>query len=145
MLLDKKLLKIVLNPGLNSTIFRGTRPCPQIAKTNRGWRRFLGSSSKWEINYNSWIINKIAVDNYISRFIGFWPWEIISRPIRRQSPPLRVNIPKKNCTSSRGTQREYTSKPLKHYFNGRYRHIFIPSKFFVCSDFLAESLVIRKL
>ena len=29
--------------------------------------------------------------------------------------------------------------------NGRYRHIFIPSKFFICSDFLAESLMIRKL
>ena len=31
------------------------------------------------------------------------------------------------------------------YLNGRYRHIFIPWKFFVCLDFLAESLVIRKL
>ena len=31
------------------------------------------------------------------------------------------------------------------YLNGRYRHIFIPQKFFICSDFLAESLVIRKL
>ena len=31
------------------------------------------------------------------------------------------------------------------YLNGRYRHIFIPLKFFICSDFLAESLVIRKL
>ena len=29
--------------------------------------------------------------------------------------------------------------------NGRYRHIFIPKKYFICSDFLAESLVIRKL
>ena len=25
------------------------------------------------------------------------------------------------------------------YLNGRYRHIFIPQKFFICSDFLAES------
>ena len=31
------------------------------------------------------------------------------------------------------------------YLNGRYGHIFIPQKFFICSDFLAESLVIRKL
>ena len=31
------------------------------------------------------------------------------------------------------------------YLNGRYRHIFMSSKFFICSDFLAESLVIRKL
>ena len=31
------------------------------------------------------------------------------------------------------------------HLNGRYRHIFIPYKFFICSDFLAESLVIRKL
>ena len=31
------------------------------------------------------------------------------------------------------------------YLNGRYRHIFIHKKFFICSDFLAESLVIRKL
>ena len=31
------------------------------------------------------------------------------------------------------------------YLNGRYRHIFIPQKFSICSDFLAESLVIRKL
>ena len=30
------------------------------------------------------------------------------------------------------------------YLNGGYRHIFIPYKFFFCSDFLAESLVIRK-
>ena len=27
------------------------------------------------------------------------------------------------------------------YLNGKYRHIFIPWKFFICSDFLAESLV----
>ena len=26
------------------------------------------------------------------------------------------------------------------YLNGGYRHIFIPQKFFICSDFLAESL-----
>ena len=32
-----------------------------------------------------------------------------------------------------------------YYLNGRYKHIFIPQKFFVCSDFLGESLVIRKL
>ena len=32
-----------------------------------------------------------------------------------------------------------------YYLNGRYGHIFIPYKFFVCLDFLAESLVIRKL
>ena len=31
-----------------------------------------------------------------------------------------------------------------YYANGRYRYIFIPYKFFICSDFLAESLVIRK-
>ena len=31
------------------------------------------------------------------------------------------------------------------YLNGGYRHIFIPWKFSICSDFLAESLVIRKL
>ena len=31
------------------------------------------------------------------------------------------------------------------YLNGGYGHIFIPYKFFICSDFLAESLVIRKL
>ena len=31
------------------------------------------------------------------------------------------------------------------YLVGRYRHIFIPYKFSTCSDFLAESLVIRKL
>ena len=31
------------------------------------------------------------------------------------------------------------------YLNGRYRHIFIPYKFFTCSDFLAEILVIQKL
>ena len=55
-------------------------------------------------------------------------------------------------TVIRGTQREYTSKPLKHsivkrvlvFINGGYGHIFIPYKFFICSDFLAESLVIRK-
>ena len=29
------------------------------------------------------------------------------------------------------------------YLNVRYRHIFIPYKFFICSDFLAERLVIR--
>ena len=29
--------------------------------------------------------------------------------------------------------------------NSGYGHIFIPYKFFICSDFLAESLVIRKL
>ena len=32
-----------------------------------------------------------------------------------------------------------------YYLNGRYRYIFMPKKFFICSDFLAESLVIRKL
>ena len=44
----------------------------------------------------------------------------------------------------RGTHREYSSKPLKHsiverilVFFSRYRHIFIPKKFFICSDFLA--------
>ena len=31
------------------------------------------------------------------------------------------------------------------YLNGRYRHIFILEKFFICSDFLAEGLVMRKL
>ena len=31
------------------------------------------------------------------------------------------------------------------YLNGRYRHIFIPEKFFIYSDFLAESLVIQKI
>ena len=52
----------------------------------------------------------------------------------------------------RGTQREYSSNHLNiallnvfQYLNGRHRHIFIPQKFFICSDFLAESLVIRKL
>ena len=52
----------------------------------------------------------------------------------------------------RGSQREYSSKTLKHSIAkrilvliSRYRHIFIPWKFFICSDFLAESLVIRKL
>ena len=45
----------------------------------------------------------------------------------------------------RGTQREYSSKPLKHSIvQRRHRHICIPPKFFICSDFLAESLVIRK-
>ena len=51
-----------------------------------------------------------------------------------------------------GTQREYSSRPLKNdivkrvlVFNGGYGHIFIPYKFFICSDFLAEGLVIRKL
>ena len=54
--------------------------------------------------------------------------------------------------SFRGTQREYSSKPLKHgivkrvlYLNGGYGHIFIPYKLFICSDFLAEILVILKL
>ena len=32
-----------------------------------------------------------------------------------------------------------------YYLNGRYKHIFIPQNFFMCPDFLAESLVIRKL
>ena len=32
-----------------------------------------------------------------------------------------------------------------YYLNGRYRHAFISYKFFICSDFLAESLVIQKL
>ena len=53
----------------------------------------------------------------------------------------------------RGTQREYSSKPLKHSFVKRIsvfkRQIqayFYPRKtFFIFSDFLAESLVIRKL
>ena len=31
------------------------------------------------------------------------------------------------------------------YLNSRYRHIFIAEKFFICSDFLDESLVMRKL
>ena len=31
------------------------------------------------------------------------------------------------------------------YLNGRYRHIFIPSKFLIWSDFLTESLLIQKL
>ena len=31
------------------------------------------------------------------------------------------------------------------YLNGGYGHIFILYKFFICSDFLAESLVFRKL
>ena len=30
------------------------------------------------------------------------------------------------------------------YLNGECGHIFIPYKFFICSDFLAESSVIRK-
>ena len=32
-----------------------------------------------------------------------------------------------------------------YYLNGGFEHIFIPYKFFICADFLAESLVIRKL
>ena len=32
-----------------------------------------------------------------------------------------------------------------YYLNSGFGHIFIPYKFFICSDFLAESLVIRKL
>ena len=34
---------------------------------------------------------------------------------------------------------------VSYYLNGGFEHIFIPYKFFICSDFLAESLVIRKL
>ena len=52
----------------------------------------------------------------------------------------------------RGTQREYSSKPLKQSIFKRVlvfkRWIwayFISYKFFICSDFLAESLVIQKL
>ena len=56
---------------------------------------------------------------------------------------------------SQGRPREYSSKPLKHIIvertnfsiilKGRYSHIFFSQKFFICSDFLAESLVTRKL
>ena len=50
----------------------------------------------------------------------------------------------------RGTQRKDSSKPLKHSIVKRIlvRQIwayFIPKKFFICSDYLAESLVIRRL
>ena len=38
-----------------------------------------------------------------------------------------------------------TSLNVFYHLNGRYRHIFIPRKFFICSDFLAKRLVIRKL
>ena len=34
---------------------------------------------------------------------------------------------------------------VSYYLNGGFGHNFIPYKFFICSDFLAESLVIRKL
>ena len=47
----------------------------------------------------------------------------------------------------RGTQRPLNIALLNvfQYLNGRFRHNFNPSKFFICSDFLPESLVIRKL
>ena len=52
----------------------------------------------------------------------------------------------------RGTQREYTSKPFKHsiverilVFKWQIQAYFYPLKIFICSDFLAKSLVIRKL
>ena len=49
----------------------------------------------------------------------------------------------KSCALTRGIQREYSSKPLNHsivkrilvFHAGRYRHIFINKKFFICSDF----------
>ena len=41
--------------------------------------------------------------------------------------------------------RKHLRIALWSYLNGKYRHIFIPPKFFICSDFLAQSLVIRKL
>ena len=34
---------------------------------------------------------------------------------------------------------------VSYYLNGGFGHNFIPYKFFICSDFLAESVVIRKL
>ena len=52
----------------------------------------------------------------------------------------------------RGTQRENSSKPLQHSIfecilvvKRRYKHIFVPYKFFICSDFLAESLYDPKI
>ena len=54
----------------------------------------------------------------------------------------------KRCQTLRGTQEKIVKNHLNiallnafWYLNGRYRHIFIPQKFFICSDFLAESLV----
>ena len=57
-----------------------------------------------------------------------------------------------HCSVIRGTQRGYSSKPLKHsivkrvlVFKQWIWAYFYPYKFFICSDFVAESLVIRKL
>ena len=66
------------------------------------------------------------------------------------APPIPLK--KSTFISHIITLREYSSKPLKHIIVKRVlvfkRWIwayFIPYKFFICSDFLAENLVIRKL
>ena len=61
-------------------------------------------------------------------------------PIKRL--PLQTEAPNENIVQN---YLNITLLNVFYYLNGRYRYIFIPYKFFICSDFLAESLVIRKL
>ena len=62
----------------------------------------------------------------------------------RNKPLSIVSCKARGRRVFRGTQREYSSKPLKHsivkrilVLNGKYKHIFIPYNFFIRSDFLA--------
>ena len=55
--------------------------------------------------------------------------------------PLQTEAPNENIVQN---YLNITLLNVFYYANSRYRYIFILYKFFICSDFLAESLVIRK-
>ena len=81
---------------------------------------------------------------------------VATRTIRARKESIKTGVSehteKTEITESRGTQREHSSKPLKHSIVKRVLVLkrwiwayFFPYKFFICSDFLAENLVIRTL
>ena len=101
------------------------------------------------IEQTCWFHRSISkVESHISDRFSYYTGQVFlsaQKALRYNSCNVVKEEEDVNCFPEfRGTHREYSSKPLKHIiverilvFFSRYRHIFIPPNFFICSDFLA--------
>ena len=116
-----------------------------LCQTNSSWVFILGDFLLESLlcAQRLWILNLFSADTelWASRFdwlkdYNFWTFQMLfissQNPVTSARELYRL-LPAIMLSLFRGTQREYSSKPLKHsivkvfkYLKGRYRHIFIP-------------------
>ena len=138
---------------------RAAIPCRLLWTGNRTWKVSGTQGSLWlplEILFSKQTPSYVEICSFCLHRCRCLNEKIKNLQSIRESSRWTVvqllPLVTKKLKTSQGTQREYSSKLLKHiallnvfyYLNGRYRDKIL-EKFSICSDFLTDSLVIRKL